>query len=144
MPAAGETAPSRAGARRGEIDPAACRWRIDCMRRRTRERGRDGCRHDGTGAGASSSFDAVVYLIGEGNTVYLHFLNAASISNPNVWFPNQKFGRIYMHGSLLPVVIDMLRNEKQVYCLMSDTVPGRCQISTSAEPVGEGANRAHA
>jgi hypothetical protein len=93
---------------------------------------------DGTGAGASSSFDSVIYLFGEGNTVYLHFLNSGQISSTNVWFPSQKFGRIFMHGALLPVVIDMLRNEKKIYCLMSDTVPGQCQISTSPEPVGEG------
>ncbi|MBD0284085.1 MAG: hypothetical protein ICV79_01525 [Flavisolibacter sp.] len=93
---------------------------------------------DGTGAGASSSFDAVVFLFGEGNTVFLHFLNSDSITSNNFWFPNQKFGRIYMRRTLLPVVIDVLRNEKPVFCLMSDTVPGKCQISTSREPIGEG------
>jgi hypothetical protein len=30
---------------------------------------------DGEGAGASSSFDAVVRVAGEGNTVFIHFLN---------------------------------------------------------------------
>lgn len=93
---------------------------------------------DGEGAGASSSFDAVVSLAGEGNTVFLHFLNSESISSANVWFPDKKFGRIYMRRALLPVVIDILRNEKPVFCRMSDTVPGQCQISTSREPVGEG------
>src|SRR5205085_9686274 len=93
---------------------------------------------DGTGAGASSSFDAVVSVTGEGNTVYLHFLNSETISSTNVWFPAQKFGRIYLHRALLPVAIDLLRNEKPVYCQMSDAVPGQCQLSTSPEPVGEG------
>jgi hypothetical protein len=93
---------------------------------------------DGTGAGASASFDAVVAIAGEGNSVYLHFLNSESISSPNVWFPAQKFGRIYMRRDLLPVTVDILRNEKPVFCRMSDTVPGACQVSTSAEPIGEG------
>ena len=93
---------------------------------------------DGTGAGASSSFDAGIFLKGEGYTVYVHFLNDDTITSPNVWFPASKFGRIYMRHRMLPIVIDILRNEKPVYCLMSDTVPGLCKISTSAEPIGEG------
>ena len=93
---------------------------------------------DGTGAGASSSFDAVVHLVGEGNTVFIHFLNSDSITSPNIWNPAVKFGRIYMRRNMLPIAIDILRNEKPVFCRMSDTVPGLCGISTSSEPMGEG------
>ena len=92
---------------------------------------------DGTGGGASASFDAVVRVTGEGNAVYLHFLNSDSITSDNVWYPDTKFGRIYMRRAMLPVVIDILRNEKPVFCRMSDTIPGLCQISTDQEPVGE-------
>lgn len=93
---------------------------------------------DGTGGGASSSFDAVVSVKGGGNTVFLHFLNSDSITSENVWFPAKKFGRIYMRRTMLPVVMDVLRNEKPVFCRMSDTVPGACAVSTSSEPIGEG------
>lgn len=93
---------------------------------------------DATGGGASSAFDSVVSLSGDGNLVYLHFINNETITGPNYWFPDRKFGRIFLRRPLLPVVIDLLRNEKPVYCQMSDTVSGRCQLSTSAEPVGEG------
>src|SRR5687767_6568133 len=93
---------------------------------------------DATGGGASSSFDALVALLGEGNTVYVHFLNSDTITGNSFWFPATKFGRIFMRRTLLPVVIDILRNEKPVFCQMSDTVSGLRQISTTLEPVGEG------
>jgi hypothetical protein len=93
---------------------------------------------DQTGAGASSSFDAVVRVTGEGNTVFIHFLNTDSITSPNIWNPAAKFGRIYMRRTILPIVTDILRNEKPVFCRMSDTVPDLCGISTGSEPMGEG------
>lgn len=98
---------------------------------------------DRTESGASSSFDAVIFLtgegkIGEGEVVELRFLNSDKITSKNIWFPAKKSGRIYLRRTLLPVVIDMLRNGKRIYCRMSDTVSSECEISTEAEPVATG------
>ncbi|MEM7102922.1 MAG: hypothetical protein AAF502_07335 [Bacteroidota bacterium] len=93
---------------------------------------------DGSGGGASSTFDATIHVKGEGSTVFIHFLNEDHITSDNVWNSKSRFGRIYLRHRLLPVVIDLLRNEKPVYCKMSEVNPASCQLSTSAEPVGEG------
>lgn len=93
-------------------------------------------------SGTSSSSDAIIYLtgrgkIGEGEVVELHFLNSDKITNKNVWSPAKKTGRIYMRRTMLPVVIDILRNAKRVYCQMSDTDSNECQISTEPEEIGK-------
>jgi hypothetical protein len=93
-------------------------------------------------SGTSSSSDAVIFLtgrgkIGEGEVVELHFLNSDKITNKNVWSPAKKSGRIYLRRTLLPVVIDILRNAKRVYCRMSDTDSSECQISTEPEEIGK-------
>jgi hypothetical protein len=61
---------------------------------------------DRTESGASSSFDAVIFLtgegkIGEGEVVELRFLNSDKITSKNVWFPAKKSGRIYLRRTLL-------------------------------------------
>ena len=86
--------------------------------------------------------DAWIWLVGiAAGTVYdifLMFQNEEAIPEDNVWLPASRHGRIYMRRYQLPVIIDILRNEKPVYCVMDDTYPFGCHISTGWEPVGEG------
>lgn len=43
---------------------------------------------------------------------------------------------LYYHNADLPVIVDMIRNEKPVYLIYNGEINTR--ISTSSEPVGEG------
>jgi hypothetical protein len=93
-------------------------------------------------AGASvPNMDAWIWLVGvAAGTVYdvfLEFQNEEEIPKDNVWFPANRFGRIYMRRYQLPVIIDILRNEKPVYCVMNDVFPQSCYVGTGWEPVGE-------
>jgi hypothetical protein len=83
------------------------------------------------------------------NTVILfygdtEYLGGAFFSNddeaplePAVKHPSGVFGLRYRYADL-PVIVDMLRNEKPVYLIYSGEQNTR--ISTTSEPVGEGEN----
>ncbi len=45
---------------------------------------------------------------------------------------------LYFHFKDIPVILDMLRNEKPIYLIFADDNKNNCRISTSVEPVGEG------
>ncbi len=63
------------------------------------------------------------------------FSNSDEPLKPAEKFPNGVYG-LYYRCADLPVLIDMLRNEKPVYLIFSDGNNSR--ISTFQEPVGEG------
>lgn len=67
---------------------------------------------------------------------YLHFL-ADGCELPKAV---KKFGYYYLyyHFSDLPVMVDMLRNEKPLYLIYMEDDKNNCRISTIMEPVGEG------
>jgi hypothetical protein len=93
---------------------------------------------DSTVGFGQTKHDASIRIKGAGIDVILYFVNDGVPFPENSWLPDRKFGHIYLRRTMLPTVIDVLRNEKPVYCQMSDTVLGLCRISTSTEPVGEG------
>lgn len=81
------------------------------------------------------------------NTVILFYgdagyLGGAFFSNddetplkPAEKYPSGVYGLYYRHSDL-PVIVDMLRNEKPVYLMYNGEQNSR--ISTTSEPVGEG------
>jgi len=67
---------------------------------------------------------------------YIHFLTDGSVL-PKA---EKKYGLYYLyyHQHNLPVIIDMLRNEKPVYLLYIEDDHNNCRITTMPEPIGEG------
>lgn len=85
----------------------------------------------------SAEVKAVFQLNGGGVSLgYLHFLADEAV------LPKSKklYGLYYFyyHESQLPIVIDLLRNEKPIYLIYIEDESNNCRLSTSIEPVGEG------
>ncbi|MBG0859853.1 MAG: hypothetical protein IQL11_10135 [Bacteroidales bacterium] len=69
--------------------------------------------------------------------VIVYFLHKESqVPNPAVT-NNGKWGNIFLPKELLPVWMEMLRNEKPLYGDINTEIPKLTNISTSHEPVGE-------
>ena len=84
----------------------------------------------------SSIANTVILLYGDiGYLGGAFFGNSDEPLKPAEQFPSGVYG-LYYHNRDLPVIIDMLRNEKPVYLIYNG--PDNTRISTTAEPVGEG------
>ncbi len=84
----------------------------------------------------SSLANAVILLYGDSGYIGgAFFSNSTDPLKPAEKFPSGVYG-LYYHYADLPVIIDMLRNEKPVYLIYSGGTNSR--ISTSQEPGGEG------
>jgi hypothetical protein len=67
---------------------------------------------------------------------YIHFLANESVL-PRARKINNLF-YLYYHQKEMPVIIDMLRNEKPLFLIFIDNELKSCRITTSQETVGEG------
>jgi len=80
---------------------------------------------------------AVVVINGEtGFLGYVNFLTDGCVLPKSVKQSGLYF--LYYHFSDMPVIVDMLRNEKPIYLIFQDGSNNTCRISTSVELVGEG------
>jgi len=69
--------------------------------------------------------------------VVVYFLHDESlIPNPAV-STEGKWGNIFLPKEMMPIWINMLRNEKPLYGYINTDIPKLTNISTSNEPVGE-------
>jgi hypothetical protein len=85
----------------------------------------------------SNDTQAVVVINGEtGFLGYVNFLTDGCVLPKSVKTSGLYF--LYYHFSALPVIVDMLRNEKPIYLVFQDGTNNTCRISTSIEMVGEG------
>lgn len=85
----------------------------------------------------SSDTQAVVVINGEAGFLgYVNFLTDGCVLPKSVKTSGLYF--LYYHFSALPVIVDMLRNEKPIYLVFQDSPNNTCRISTSIETVGEG------
>ena len=83
----------------------------------------------------------VISCTGEGYRVYVIALADDSPFPANFYDPKGKAVWIFCRTEQFPWHIDLLRNEKPVFCFVgvNDTDNrGTCSLTTSAEPVGEG------
>lgn len=69
--------------------------------------------------------------------IVVYFLHEESqVPNPAVT-GRGKWGNIFLPKELLPVWIDMLRNEKPLFGYINTEVPKLTNVSTGKEPAGE-------
>jgi hypothetical protein len=84
----------------------------------------------------SSIANTVILLYGDsGYLGGVFFSNSDEPLKPAEQFPSGVYGLYYAYEDL-PVIVDMLRNEKPVYLIYSGADNSR--LSTLSEPVGEG------
>ena len=80
----------------------------------------------------------VISCMGNDNQrVVIYFLHDESlIPNPAI-SAKGKWGNIFLPKEMMPVWIDILRNEKPLFGYINTDIPKLTNISTSNEPVGE-------
>jgi hypothetical protein len=80
----------------------------------------------------------IISCMGNDNQrVVIYFLHEESlIPNPAVT-NDGKWGNIFLPAEMMPVWMDLLRNEKPLYGYINTEVPKLTNVSTSHEPVGE-------
>lgn len=84
----------------------------------------------------SSIANSVILLYGDAGYLGGAFFSTSDEPlKPAEQFPSGVYG-LYYDNRDLPVIIDMLRNEKPVYLIYNGA--DNTRISTTAEPVGEG------
>ena len=83
------------------------------------------------------SFPAHITCSGDGGYVTIYFLHDASQSSPNYWHGANR-GTIFMPRWQYDWVVDILRNEKPVYCTLSSDNPKWHSLHTGPEPPGDG------
>ncbi len=87
---------------------------------------------------ASPAHSVILLYSDQGYVGGAFFSNSDEPLKPAEKFPSGVYG-LYYRQSDLPILIDLLRNEKPVYLVFSGANNSR--ISTSQEPVGEGEER---
>ncbi len=84
----------------------------------------------------SSIANTVILLYGDDGYLGGAFFSTSDEPlKPAEQFPSGVYG-LYYHYRDLPILVDMLRNEKPLYLVFDGAQNSR--ISTTAEPVGEG------
>ncbi len=85
------------------------------------------------------NFDKKAVIMINSETEFLGYLNFMTDGAP-LPGPEKRDGifTYSFHFKDLPVIVDMLRNEKPVFLFYVANDQSNCRISTSMEPVGEG------
>jgi hypothetical protein len=82
-------------------------------------------------------YNASITCHGSAYTLTIYFLDEQSFVPNNAFDPGQKRGTSYLPTSQYQWYVDLLRNEKPVYCFLDSSYPLQNGIYTGAEPVGE-------
>lgn len=89
------------------------------------------------GVTTAKSMGIISCMGNDNQRIIIYFLHEESqVPNPAVT-NRGKWGNIFLPKEMLPVWMDMLRNEKPLYGYINTEVPRLTNISTSNEPVGE-------
>ena len=70
-------------------------------------------------------------------TLLMYFLTNSSFVPNNSFYANQKRGSMYLCQDQFPWYVDLLRNERPIYCLLNSSYPNQNGIYTGTEPIGE-------
>ena len=82
-------------------------------------------------------YNASITCRGSDHMLIIYFLDENSYIPNNAFYPNQKRGTSYLPRVQYQSYIDVLRNEKPIYCFLNSSYPLQNGLYTGAEPVGE-------
>ena len=82
-------------------------------------------------------FPAYIRCEGETHHAVIYILDDSSPVPDNAFFPQYKRGTIFVPRWQLEWFLDLLRNEKPVYCYLNSDTPKWNALYTGKEPVGE-------
>lgn len=83
------------------------------------------------------NFHSILSCRGSGYTLAIYFLTESSHVPNNAYDAGLKRGTMYLPLEQYDMYIDLLRNERPVYCFLNSSYPLQNGIYTGAEPVGE-------
>jgi len=72
-----------------------------------------------------------------GKTVYVHFMDSTGDLPTARKIDDNRFILYYRYADM-PIIVDMLRNEKPIYLIYVPEGTNNTRLSTGSEPVGEG------
>ena len=82
-------------------------------------------------------YHACITCRGTEYTLFFYFLTGSSFVPNNAFHASQKRGTMYLHQDQLPWYVDLLRNERPIYCFLNSSYPNQNGVYTGAEPIGE-------
>ena len=82
-------------------------------------------------------YHAAITCRGTEYKLIVYFLTESSFVPNNAFHIAQKRGTIYLPRGQYQWYVDLLRNERPVYCFLNSNNPNQNGIYTGAEPVGE-------
>ena len=83
-------------------------------------------------------YNASITCRGTQHALIIYFLDETSYVPNNAYYPDQKRGTSYLPRAQFQSYVDLLRNEKPIYCFLNSSYPLQNGLYTGAEPVGEG------
>lgn len=90
-----------------------------------------------SGQGMSIKFPSYIRCEGEEYHVVIYVLDDTSPVPENTFLPQYKRGTIFVPRWQYEWYVDLLRNEKPVYCYLNSETPKWNSLYTGSEPVGE-------
>ena len=82
-------------------------------------------------------YQAVINCRGNGYTLTMYFLIDTSFIPNNTFDSVNKRGAMYLRHEQYHRYVDLLRNERPIYCFLNSRYPLQNGIYTGTEPVGE-------
>lgn len=82
-------------------------------------------------------YHSLISCRGSGYTLAIYFLTNTSYIPNNAFDAAMKRGTMYLPFEQYKVYIDLLRNERPIYCFLNSSYPLQNGIYTGTEPVGE-------
>lgn len=93
--------------------------------------------HNATADGVNIKFPAYILCEGDTNYVVIYVLDDTSPVPANSHLPGTKHGNIFVPRWQYEWFIDLLRNEKPVFCTLNSDKPKWNELYSGKEPVGE-------
>lgn len=87
--------------------------------------------------GLKLKFPAYILCRGDEYHVVVYILDDSSPVPSNTFIPAHKRGTIFVHRWQFEWYIDLVRNEKPVFCYLNSEAPNWNALYTGQEPVGE-------
>ncbi len=86
----------------------------------------------------SIAYPAFIVCFGDKNhRCTFRFVDAEELPE-SVWDAAARAANVFVHASRYPWYVDLLRNEKPVYCTIDTSRPKHSRLSSGTEPAGEG------
>lgn len=93
---------------------------------------------NGSAGGLSLKFPAYILCQGVEYHAVVYVLDDTSPVPANTFIPASKRGTIFVPRWQFEWFLDLVRNEKPVYCYLNSDTPKSNSLYTGAEPIGEG------